>query len=167
MPELAIRPVTLQDAPAIAAIYNHYVQQTIVTFEEADVTDAQMASRLATASDIHPWLVGESDGVVIGYAYARKYHERAAYRHTVETAVYLDHRHFGAGAGTGLYGALLEALPRGRVHSLIGSIALPNAASIRLHEKFGFRRAADYPQLGFKFGRWIDVVCFHRLLEET
>jgi L-amino acid N-acyltransferase YncA len=167
MPELAIRPVTLQDAPAIAAIYNHYVRETTVTFEEADVTDADMASRLAAASDIHPWLVGEKGGVVIGYANARKYHERAAYRHTVETAVYLDHHHFGAGAGTALYDALLRTLPRGKVRSLIGSIALPNAASIRLHEKFSFKQAADYPQLGFKFGRWIDVVCFYRLLEET
>jgi L-amino acid N-acyltransferase YncA len=168
MPDLAIRSVTPQDAPAIAAIYNHYVRETTVTFEETDVTDAQMASRLAVASDIHPWLVGEAQGgAVIGYAYARKYHERAAYRHTVETAVYLDHRHFGAGAGTALYGALLKALPRGRVHSLIGSIALPNLASIRLHEKLGFKQAADYPQLGFKFGRWIDIVCYHRLLEET
>jgi L-amino acid N-acyltransferase YncA len=167
MPELAIRPVTPGDAPAIAAIYNYYVRETTVTFEETDVSDAQMASRLAGVSDIHPWLVGEQDGVVIGYAYARKYHERAAYRHTVETAVYLDHRRHGAGAGTALYAALLAALPRGKVHSLIGSIGLPNVASIRLHEKLGFRRVADYPQLGFKFGRWIDVAGFHRLLEET
>ncbi len=99
MPDLAIRPVTHQDAPAIAAIYNHYVRETTVTFEETEVTDAEMASRLATASDTHPWLVGEMAGVVIGYAYARKYHERAAYRHTVETAIYLDHRRHGAGAG--------------------------------------------------------------------
>ena len=165
MPDLAIRPVTPADAPAIAAIYNHYVRHTIVTFEESDVTDAQMAARLAAASDIHPWLVGEAGGAVAGYAYARKYHERAAYRHTVETAVYLDHRRQGAGFGTALYDALLNrTLPRGQVHALIGSIALPNAASVRLHEKFGFARAADYPQIGFKFGRWVDVVCFHRLL---
>jgi phosphinothricin acetyltransferase len=59
----------------------------------------------------------------------------------------------------------MAALPRGEVHALIGSIALPNPASVALHEKFGFRRAADYPQIGFKFGRWIDVACFHRLLE--
>jgi phosphinothricin acetyltransferase len=165
MPDLAIRPVTPKDAPAIAAIYNHYVRETTVTFEETDVADAEMAGRLAAASDIHPWLVGERDGAVIGYAYARKYHERAAYRQTVETAIYLDHRRHGAGAGTALYRALLAALPRGKVHALIGSIALPNPASVRLHEKFGFRRAADYPQIGFKFGRWIDVVGFHRLLE--
>jgi L-amino acid N-acyltransferase YncA len=165
MLSLAIRPVTQADAPAIAEIYNHYVRETTVTFEEEPVTDAAMASRLAAASPIHPWLVGEADGAIIGYAYARKYHERAAYRHTVETAVYLDHCRQGMGAGTALYGALLAALPRGRVHALIGSVALPNPASLRLHEKFDFDRAAEYPQIGFKFGRWIDVVCFHRLLD--
>ncbi len=165
MSVLSIRPVTAEDAAAIVAIYNHYVRQTTVTFEEIDVTPEQMAARIATATPVYPWLVAEADGVLVGYAYARKYHERAAYRHTVEMAVYLDHRRHGAGAGTALYEALMAALPRGQVHALIGSIALPNPASIRLHEKFGFRRAADYPQIGFKFGRWIDVVCFHRLLE--
>jgi phosphinothricin acetyltransferase len=165
MPELAIRPVTPADAPAIAAIYNHYVRETTVTFEEIAVAPEQMAARIATATPVHPWLVAEAGGLLVGYAYARKYHERAAYRHTVETAVYLDHRRHGAGTGTALYGALLAALPRGEVHALIGSVALPNPASVRLHERFGFRRAADYPQIGFKFGRWIDVVCFHRLLE--
>ena len=164
---LTIRPVVSADAAAIADIYNHYVRHTTVTFEETDVTEDAMAARIATASTAHPWLVGKQDGEMVGYAYARKYHERAAYRHTVETAIYLREDRRGAGLGGPLYAALLDLLKAGEVHALIGSIALPNDASVRLHEKFGFRRAADYPQIGFKFGQWIDVACFHRFLGTT
>ena len=159
-----IRAVTPADASAIAGIYNHYIRHTTVTFEEADVSASDMAGRIATASPVRPWLVAERGGELAGYAYARTYHERAAYRHTVETAVYLDHRRVGQGLGAALYGALLDQLPRGAIHALVGSIALPNEPSVRLHEKLGFEQVGLYPQIGFKFGKWIDVVRYHRLL---
>jgi phosphinothricin acetyltransferase len=164
MAELVIRSVAPNDAAAIAEIYNYYVRHTTITFEETDVTAEGMAVRIAAASATHPWLVGTLNGQVVGYAYARKYHERAAYRHTVETAIYLQDTRRGTGVGKPLYAALLDTLKAGEVHALIGSIALPNEASVRLHEKFGFRLAAEYPQIGFKFGQWIDVACFHRFL---
>ena len=164
MPEaLTIRDVTPGDAVAIAAIYNHYITNSVVTFEETLVTADDMASRIATVTASHPWLVAQQDGAVIGYAYAGKYHARAAYRHTVETTVYLDHRHHGRGLGTALLRALLERLPKLGVHAAIGSISLPNPASIALHEKMGFTLVGRFPQIGFKFGQWIDVVYLHRV----
>ena len=163
MPEgLTIRHVTPGDAGAIAAIYNHYVTGSVVTFEESPVTAEDMATRIAAVTMSHPWLVAEKDGAMVGYAYAGKYHARAAYRHTVETTIYLDHRCHGRGLGTALYRALLERLPGLGIHAAIGSISLPNPASIALHEKMGFALVGRFPQIGFKFGQWIDVVYLHR-----
>jgi phosphinothricin acetyltransferase len=155
--EIAIRSVTAADAPAIAGIYNHYVRNSVVTFEEEDVAPSAMAERIRVASASLPWLVAERGGVVCAYAYARKYHERAAYRHTVEAAAYCDHALLRQGVGSRLYEKLLATLPGAGVHVAIGSIAIPNPESIALHEKFGFKKVGELPQLGFKFGRWIDV----------
>lgn len=104
------------------------------------------------------------DGDVIGYAYASKWKGRCAYRFAVETSVYVDSSARGAGVGTVLYEALFAAL-RGRgIHAAIGGIALPNEASIALHERFGMKKVAHFEQVGFKFGRWIDVGYWQRLL---
>jgi phosphinothricin acetyltransferase len=162
MAELAIRPVTPQDAAAIADIYNHYIRESTFTFEEAAVTADEMAGRIAAMTAHYPWLVGEAEGALIGYAYARKYHERAAYRHTVETTIYLNDRCHRRGYGRVLYGALLEKLPALGVHCAIGSISFPNPGSIGLHEAMGFVKVGHFPQIGFKFGHWIDVVYLHR-----
>lgn len=164
--DLTIRDVRAADAAAIAGIYNHYIRNTVVTFEEEDVTAADMAGRTATATVLFPWLVVERGGAVLGYAYARKYHERAAYRHTVEAAIYLAHTAHRQGIGTVLYEALLARLPPCGVHVAIGSIALPNAGSVALHEKFGFRKIGNLPELGFKFSRWIDVGLWQRIFEK-
>jgi phosphinothricin acetyltransferase len=165
MSALTIRPVRAEDAGAIAAIYNHYVRGSIVTFEETDVTAGDMAGRIGAITASYPWLVGEVDGAVVGYSYARKYHERAAYRHTVETTIYLGHDQHRKGYGRALYGALLNRLPALGVHSAIGSISWPNPGSVGLHEALGFVKVGHFPQIGFKGGRWIDVVYLHRFFE--
>jgi phosphinothricin acetyltransferase len=157
-----IRPVAPGDAAAIAAIYNHYVRETIVTFEEAEVTAGEMAGRIAAVTAQYPWLVLEQGGAPRGYAYAGRYHARAAYRHTVETTVYLDHASHRRGHGRALYQALLERLPGLGVHVAIASISVPNPASIGLHQALGFRPVGHFPQIGLKFGNWIDVVYMHR-----
>jgi len=179
-----IRDATEADADAIARIYAHYVAETIVTFEEEPVPAAEIRARMAKVRAAGlPWLVctaedrndgapGEaataarpSPGPLVGYAYAARWHERAAYRTSVETTIYLDRDHVGGGLGRSLYGALLDRLgARGDLHAAIGGIALPNAASVGLHERLGFVKAAHYREVGFKQGRFIDVGYWQLLL---
>jgi phosphinothricin acetyltransferase len=153
----AIRDATSADAAAIASIYNWYVAHTTVTFEEEPVPAEEMARRIEALRGAHDWLVLEGSGGVLGYAYAARYHARAAYRHATESTIYLRHGLEGQGLGTRLYGALVErTLARGYRH-LIGAIALPNEPSVRLHEKLGFVKVGHFVRIGCKFGRWIDV----------
>ena len=153
-----IRPVTAADAAGIAAIYNHYVTRTTVTFEEEPITAEEMRGRIeAVVSHYLPWLVAESDGQVAGYAYATKWHHRHGYRFSVEVTVYLDPALGGRGIGTALYTELFPLLESKGIRSLVGVIALPNAASVALHEKFGMQKVGHLTAIGVKFGEWIDV----------
>ncbi len=159
-----IRPATAADAEQICDIYNHYVRDTVVTFEESPVAAAEMAQRIADITARLPWLVWESDGVVLGYAYASPWKVRAAYRRSVEASIYLAPQATGRGIGTALYEAIIRDV-RGRgIHCVIGGAALPNAASVALHERLGFEKVAQFRQVGFKFGRWIDVAYWELLL---
>ena len=157
-----IRPATREDAAAICAIYNHYVATSEATFDEALVAVDDMARRVATVTAAWPWLVAEDDGAVVGYAYASQWKPRTGYRHTAESTVYLDPAVFGRGTGSALYASLFEALRACGVHCVIAGIALPNPASLSLHEKFGFRKVAHFSECGTKFGRWIDVGYWQR-----
>lgn len=163
--EIRVRTVVVEDAEAIAAMYNYYVTQTIVTFEEDPVTGAEIARRLSevTATPL-PWLVAERGGALVGYAYATKWRPRRAYRYSAEVTVYTAPGLGGQGIGSMLYERLLPALRECGVHAAMGGIALPNAASIALHEKFGFRKAAHFAEAGFKFNRWVDVGYWQRLV---
>ncbi|MFM1920505.1 MAG: Phosphinothricin N-acetyltransferase [Candidatus Hydrogenedentota bacterium] len=153
-----IRPVESTDAAPMAALYNHYVLHTTVTFEEEAVTAEAMAERIAaTTAAGYPWLVWEEDGALRGYAYGRAYHARSAFRRTVECAIYLHPGATGRGMGRALYARLLDALRPGGYHVAIGAIALPNPASVRLHEQLGFEKAGHLAEVGWKFGQWIDV----------
>lgn len=164
-----IRPASQADAQAVADIYNHYIANTVVTFEEVPVAPVEMAGRIqGVASASLPWLIGEveTDGQlsVVGYAYATPWKTRSAYRYSVESSVYLAPGLAGKGYGTALYRALLEALKRGSVHSVMGGIALPNAASVALHERLGFRKIAHLQEIGYKSGQWLDVGYWQILL---
>ncbi|MCC7054547.1 MAG: N-acetyltransferase [Gemmatimonadaceae bacterium] len=164
-PAVMVREVTAADAGALAAIYNHYVRETVITFEEEPVTAAEMWHRIEEVHRTgHPYIVAEEDGEVIGYAYASLWKSRSAYRHTTESTVYLAPGATGRGAGTALYAALLDALTTRGFHAVLGGIALPNAASVALHEKLGFRKVAHFEQTGFKFGGWVDVGYWERIL---
>ncbi len=154
-----IRPVRSTDAEALAEIYNHYVLNTVVSFEELPVAAQEMAARIDRIEAAGwPWLVAESEqGAPAGYAYAGPWNVRCAYQHTVELTIYLAPGSTGAGLGARLYGRLFEALRDTPAHTAIGAIALPNPASVALHEKCGMTRVGQFSEVGFKFGRWIDV----------
>ncbi len=158
MSTIAIRPAAAADAAPIAAIYNDYVAATTITFEEQPVADADMAARIRDVGAAGlPWLVATLDGQVVGYAYATPWRARAAYRHAVESTVYLRPDAQGRGWGRRLYGDLIDALRARGLRTVIAGIAQPNAHSVRLHERLGFRKVAHFEEVGCKFGRWIDV----------
>ncbi|NVM78115.1 phosphinothricin acetyltransferase [Duganella sp. SG902] len=162
---MQIRDAVADDAKAIAAIYNPFIANTTISFEEEPVSDAAMAQRIA---DVQagglPWLVAERDGKVAGYAYATKWRVRHAYRFSVESSVYLAPECAGQGLGTALYAALFEQLAARGCHLVIGGIALPNDASVALHEKMGYEKVAHFREVGFKFGRWLDVGYWQKTL---
>lgn len=153
----AIRACATADAPAIAEIYNHYVRDTVVTFEEIPVSVDAMARRIEDIGARFPWLVWEDDGAVAGYAYASAWKSRSAYRFAVESTIYLTASRHRNGIGTKLYGALLAELKVRGFHTAVGGIALPNPASIALHEKLGFTKIGQFVDVGRKLDRWVDV----------
>lgn len=152
-----IRPATSDDARAIASIYNHYVSDTVITFEETPVKPAEMARRIHAVIPGLPWYALERDGRVAGYACASAWRQRSAYRFSVETTIYLDARVAGQGLGLELYRVLLDDLRRRGLHMAFGVIALPNPASVALHERCGFTQAGQLSEAGWKFDRWVDV----------
>lgn len=151
------RPATSADAAAVAAIYNWYVEHTVITFEVDPVPAAEMAQRIEAVLAAHEWLVLERGSELLGYAYAGRFHARAAYCYTAESTIYLRHGLEGQGFGTPLYSELLRRILARGYRSLIGGIALPNEASVRLHEKLGFVKVGHLTRVGRKFEQWIDV----------
>lgn len=160
-----IRAAEPSDAAGIAAVYNHYVAQSIVTFEEEAVSDEEMARRIEDVrAESLPWLVAEESGGIVGYASSRKWRSRSAYRFSAEITIYVVPGHARRGIGSSLYSRLFPILQARGIHAVIGGIALPNDASVALHEKFGMRKVAHFSEVGFKFDRWIDVGYWQRTL---
>lgn len=150
-----IRLAKKHDAEAIAAIYRPYVEHSHFTFEEVPPAAAEIAERMSRP--IHPWLVAEEDGRVLGYVSTSPMRNRAAYRWSVETGIYLAPQGQGRGIGTQLLGAHLDLLKQRGFVTAIAGISLPNDASVALHEKLGFALSGIERGVGFKNGRWIDV----------
>ncbi len=159
-----IRAATAADASALADIYNPYVLDSTITFEETAVSSPDMAARVAeTVGGGLPFLIAHAEGTPLGFAYASKWKGRCAYRHSAETTIYVGRDHWRCGVGTALYVRVLDILQRGGYHAVIGGIALPNESSVRLHEKLGFAQVARFREVGYKFGKWIDVGYWQRL----
>ena len=158
-----IRDATPADAPAIAAIYAPMVTDTVISFEEEPPTAEEMAERMAAS---HVWLVVEEGADVVGYAYAAPFHRRAAYRWSVEVSIYLAPAAQGRGVGKALLGTLLERLREAGFVQAFGGTTLPNPASERLFEAFGFKQIALQERVGFKFGAWHDVSWRQLTLQE-
>jgi phosphinothricin acetyltransferase len=158
MSELCIREATPDDAAAICAIYNPYIEYTTISFEEKPVAVSDMAERIASSqAQGLPWLVAEASGDMLGYAYATHWRTRPAYRHAVESSIYMRQATVGQGVGKLLYRELIRRLAVLGLHTVIGGVAQPNPASDGLHRALGFRQVAHFEQVGRKFGRWLDV----------
>jgi phosphinothricin acetyltransferase len=152
-----IRLARTADAEAIARIYDPVVASTAISFETDPPGPVEMERRVRATLEMTPWLVEESEGTVQGYAYASKHRERAAYRWSVDVAVYVHGDRRRAGVGRSLYTALFALLRLQGFHAAHAGITLPNAASVALHESVGFRPVGIYPAVGYKSGAWHDV----------
>ena len=162
-----IRPIRIEDAAAVAAIYNHYIEHSTATFDTEPLSDRQMLSRLEAIVGRRPGYVSLSEaGEFQGYAYAHPWKEKAAYRYTLETTIYLAPRFVGQGIGRALLSHLVEGCRREGYRSLIACITQGNVASEVLHRKMGFRPVSRFVQVGTKFGRWSDVADYQLLLVE-
>ncbi|MDR1058265.1 MAG: GNAT family N-acetyltransferase [Treponema sp.] len=153
-----IRRVTIKDAAGIQEIYNYYVENTAITFEEKPAALGEMETRIRGIGEKYPWFIREDDGdEVLGYAYANAWKERPSYRYSAELSIYVRNGHQGKGIGGELMTLLLEELRKTDIHALISGITLPNEQSVALHERFGFRNIACFREIGFKLGKWLDV----------
>ncbi len=155
---MRIRLATIDDSPTLALIYNHYIEHSHATFETEKIDAAEMSRRLEKAfSHGYPFLVCETENEIAGYAYGRQYRPRAAYQHSIEISVYVRPAFENRGVGTRLYEQLIPEIVGLGFHAIIAGVSLPNDASVKLHEKFGFEKVAHFSEVGNKFGRWIDV----------
>lgn len=159
-----IRPGRTADLPALVAIYNHYVETTHITFDVEPLTVEARRPWFErfSADGRYRLFVAERDGDVLGYAASQPFQGKRAYETSVETAVYLRPDEVGHGLGRALYEVLLDALAGADVHRAYAGIALPNPASIALHERFGFRVVGTYREVGRKLGRYWDVQRYER-----
>jgi len=163
--DTSIRAALATDADAIATIYNHYILNSVATFEEQAIAPEQIQQRQSEIqSHALPWLLLEQDGQLKGYCYASPWNKRASYRDSVETTIYLSPQAVGLGLGHRLYHALFSMLRDQNKHVAIAGITLPNDASVALHEKMGMKKVAHFEQVGNKFGQWLDVGYWQVLL---
>ena len=162
--KVQIRLATSSDATACAEIYAPYVTDCWVSFEMEPPNEAEMAQRIANYSASHGWLVAEIDGAIAGYAYGSPHRTREAYATSADVAVYVNSEFARKGIGGQLYDALFPMLKARSIHAVFAGIALPNGASIALHEAKGFTPVGIYREVGWKMGGWRDVGWWQRLL---
>lgn len=152
-----IRDFNARDIQALLDIYNYYVTNTAVTFDIAPLSFEVFKAKVNQINADYPFLVFEAEGDVLGYAYASKFRPKPAYNFTVESTVYVKHTAHGRQIGSQLYKVLIEKLKLTDAHTVLGVLTIPNAASVKLHEKFGFKAVALLKEVGLKFGEWHDV----------
>ena len=161
---IEIRNAQVEDAANLVAIYAPYVEKTAITFETQVPTVEDFENRIKKTMEKFPYLVAIEEGQIVGYAYASTYYARAAYDWTVELSVYVQKEARGKGVGTLLYTALEEELTTRGFKNFLACIALPNPASIALHEKRGYEQVAHFKKVGYKFGTWHDIVWLQKSL---
>ena len=162
---IMVRAAAPADAAALAAIYAPVVTGTAISFEEAPPGPDEISRRMAARPRL-PWLVADDGGRVAGYAYASAHRGRPAYRWSAECSVYLDPAYQGQGLGRRLYERLIEQVRGLGYRSLLAGIALPNPASVGLHEALGFAPVGVYRAVGYKHGAWRDVGWWQLTLAE-
>lgn len=165
MTDFLIRVAKASDAAAIRDIYTPFVKDTAITFEVDVPTEADFQERILSTLEMYPYLAAEFEGELIGYAYAARQMERAAYQWNATLSVYLG-RQLGRGIGSALYRTLMDILKLQNIHNVYGGITSPNPASEALHSKLGFTLLGRYKQTGFKAGQWHDVVWYEKRLTD-
>jgi len=152
-----VRPATVEDLAAIARIENEAIEHTYAHFGTTPVTAEETRRAFELAHERYPWYVAEIDGAIVGFARCGPWKTREAYRLTTEVGVYVDPGWQGKGIGKALYEQMFPAMEKAGLHTVLAGIALPNDASVRLHESFGMTHVGALPQVGFKHGEWRDV----------
>jgi len=161
-----IRSASRDDAEAIQQIYAPFVREHATSFETVPPDRIEVERRIADAGTAYPWLVYEERDAVLGYAYASQHSSRHAYQWSTNVSVYIDPRAQRRGIARCLYSALFDVLRRQRFVNAYGGITLPNPASLGLHISMGFVPVGVYRGVGFKFGRWHDVMWLHLRLRD-
>jgi L-amino acid N-acyltransferase YncA len=164
MPGTTIRPARAADLPAINAIYNHYVLQSTCTYQEEPSTTEERATWFAAHGPEHPVTVAEVEGEVVGWGSLSRFHARSAYRRTVENSVYVRQDLHRRGIGRVLLADLIDRAESIGHHTIIALIDAEQPASVAIHRAFGFQPVAHLNEVGFKFGKWRDVVYMQRML---
>ncbi|WP_231183595.1 arsinothricin resistance N-acetyltransferase ArsN1 family B [Haladaptatus sp. DYF46] len=162
---LSLRLAEIADAAEIAAIYAPIVRETVISFETTPPDSEEIADRIRATLPTYPWLVCEQDGDLLGYAYAGSHRSREAYRWSVDVSVYVHFEYRRSGVGEGLYRALFSLLEAQGFYNAYAGIALPNAASVGLHESLGFEHVGTYEDVGYKNGAWRSVGWWQRTLQ--
>ena len=168
--DITIRHATVEDAPAIGRIYNHYIEHSIATFHLETLPEAYWIEWFDRFDNATPYqaFVAVLNNEVVGFIYASPYSDRGAYFQSTYTSIYLDHDYLAAhpssGLGTRLYETMFEVLTEHKIHRVIAGISQPNPASMALHSKMGFREVARFSEIGYKFDTYIDVVYMEKAL---
>jgi phosphinothricin acetyltransferase len=160
-----LREATEVDAAAIAAIYAPYCDSTPISFEIVGPSADEFRSRIGKILPHYPWLVCETDGEIVGYAYASRHRERAAYRWGVDVAIYLSQAYHRRGIGRALYCSLFSMLALQGYYTAYAGITLPNTASVGLHQAVGFSPVGVYHGVGYKMGKWHDVIWLEKVIQ--
>ena len=164
--DMIIRQASPADAPAFARIYGPFVKGTAISFETEPPTPQDFEGRIRSIGSVYPWFAAEEGGGILGYAYASRHKERAAYRFSVDFAVYVDPSSQRRGVGKALYGRLIAAVRDLGYYNAYGVITLPNEKSVAFHEAFGFEPIGVFRNAGYKLGAWRDVGWWHLALRE-
>jgi L-amino acid N-acyltransferase YncA len=163
--EVVIRGATAADLKAINDIYNYYVIHSTCTYQEQPESLANRKKWFEHHGPNHPVIVAELEGTVVGWGSLSAYHARSAYRRTVENSVYVHHDYHRRGIGSQLLKELIDQARRLRHHAIIAGIDAEQAGSVAIHKAFGFEKVGQFRQVGFKFGKWLDVVYMELLLD--
>lgn len=152
-----IRPVQVDDVQQLLNIYNYYVLNTAVTFDIEALSIENFRDKVNHINADYPYIVFEENNEILGYAYGSRFRPKPAYNYVVESTVYVKHTAHGKQIGTKLYAELLRLLKNTNLHTVLGVLTIPNEASIKLHDKFGFKQVAELKEVGLKFGKWQNI----------
>lgn len=161
-----IRMATPADAEAIRSIYAPFITETCVSFETEVPALDNFQARISNILQRYPFFVYECDGLIVGYAYASKHRERAAYHYSVDVSVYIAPEYHRKGIGKKLYSHLFAWLKEKGYYTAFAGIALPNESSVGLHQLLGFSVVGVYHHVGYKHGKWVDVMWLEKPLRE-